>query len=380
MKRLKAAFFLGLFTFLVTLCLILIGNLVHNTGSSLACPDWPLCYGELFPKMEGGVLYEHGHRYLGLLVGFCATLLVVLLWPTLGGSGGVFGLKAGLSLVIATCLIGGGFSITDAGLAWLGSISLHAAEYFLVFFLALLFTIYVSCFMFVSFRRILGLAGYALGLLALVCFQGLLGGATVAYRLPTLVSTAHLGTSLLILTGWLFLVVKIRQVDQDRSVVPGASTGAMPLETMILSLVVFAAVFFQALVGALVRHTGVSGAAGLGTEYMLLGFDAATGYPCLWPSTGGARLNMLHRLLAFPVMLIVFVYSGRCWHVIPPYRRRIRMICWIPSLIVIAQVLIGMMMLGMGMPGTMRMAHLMGASMLLSSLALILGVCRHRSG
>src|ERR1044071_3776811 len=42
--------------------LILIGGLVHGTGSSLACPDWPTCYGTMMPKMEGGVLVEHSHR------------------------------------------------------------------------------------------------------------------------------------------------------------------------------------------------------------------------------------------------------------------------------------------------------------------------------
>src|ERR1041384_2564730 len=45
-----------------TFLLILIGGLVHGTGSSLACPDWPTCYGTMMPKMEGGVLVEHSHR------------------------------------------------------------------------------------------------------------------------------------------------------------------------------------------------------------------------------------------------------------------------------------------------------------------------------
>src|SRR5437868_10633427 len=45
-----------------TYLLVLIGGLVHGTGSSLACPDWPTCYGSLMPKMEGGVLVEHSHR------------------------------------------------------------------------------------------------------------------------------------------------------------------------------------------------------------------------------------------------------------------------------------------------------------------------------
>src|SRR5215470_1892769 len=58
-----------------TYLLILIGGLVHGTGSSLACPDWPTCYGTMMPKMEGGVLVEHSHR---LAAGAVMVLTLVL--------------------------------------------------------------------------------------------------------------------------------------------------------------------------------------------------------------------------------------------------------------------------------------------------------------
>ncbi len=45
-----------------TLLLLLLGSIVHATGSSLACPDWPTCYGTMLPEMEGGVFWEHLHR------------------------------------------------------------------------------------------------------------------------------------------------------------------------------------------------------------------------------------------------------------------------------------------------------------------------------
>jgi heme A synthase len=51
-----------------TFLLLVIGGLVHPTGSSLACPDWPLCNGMVFPPMQGGILYEHGHRLAALAV------------------------------------------------------------------------------------------------------------------------------------------------------------------------------------------------------------------------------------------------------------------------------------------------------------------------
>jgi heme A synthase len=52
----------------VALCLVGLGGVVHTTGSSLACPDWPLCNGEWMPAMRGGVEYEHSHRLLALAV------------------------------------------------------------------------------------------------------------------------------------------------------------------------------------------------------------------------------------------------------------------------------------------------------------------------
>jgi heme A synthase len=63
-----------------TFSLVLLGGVVHSTGSSLACPDWPLCYGQVFPRMQGGVLYEHGHRLLAGAVACLTAAITALLW------------------------------------------------------------------------------------------------------------------------------------------------------------------------------------------------------------------------------------------------------------------------------------------------------------
>jgi cytochrome c oxidase assembly protein subunit 15 len=91
----------------VTVLLLAAGALVVGTGSSLAVPDWPLAYGQVFPPMVGGILFEHGHRLIASGVG----LLTVILAATLGFTEPrrwVKGLGLGaLALVIAQGLLGG---------------------------------------------------------------------------------------------------------------------------------------------------------------------------------------------------------------------------------------------------------------------------------
>lgn len=53
---------LQLVVLLWTLALLLLGSIVHATGASLACPDWPTCFGTMMPEMTGGVFWEHLHR------------------------------------------------------------------------------------------------------------------------------------------------------------------------------------------------------------------------------------------------------------------------------------------------------------------------------
>ena len=70
----------AVFTAAATFALIFIGGLVTSTGSALAVPDWPLSFGKFFPRMEGGVLYEHGHR---MVAGAVAIMTLVLMVWTL---------------------------------------------------------------------------------------------------------------------------------------------------------------------------------------------------------------------------------------------------------------------------------------------------------
>lgn len=141
----KVVFGFSLVTAISTWVMLLIGGTVNPTGSSLAC-DWgpkdlifPTCNGEAFPEMVGGVLFEHGHRLWGWLVGFFTVLtfvgtlvtkgmprstkmaaggalLFVLLQGALGGLTVYFGLNRWLSTAHLVC--GYSFLAWSVVLAW----------------------------------------------------------------------------------------------------------------------------------------------------------------------------------------------------------------------------------------------------------------------
>jgi heme A synthase len=201
----------------LTFVLLLMGGLVHNTGSSLACPDWPLCWGQVFPKMEGGVLVEHSHRLVAATVSVLAALLMIGSWRRARRTG-------------------------DRRLGWL-----------------------------------------ATGAFALVLTQALLGGITVLYRLPTIVSTAHLAVSQLFFLSLIY--VAFRAGDDGRTPLPAKVQRSTRWGAIL--------VYTQMLLGALMRHLG----AGL----------ACTDVPLcqgkLWP-TGvhpNVTLHVVHRLFALLV-------------------------------------------------------------------------------
>jgi cytochrome c oxidase assembly protein subunit 15 len=61
------------------LFLVVAGGLVTSNDAGLSVPDWPLSYGKLMPKMEGGIFFEHGHRMVATTVGLLTIILAVWL-------------------------------------------------------------------------------------------------------------------------------------------------------------------------------------------------------------------------------------------------------------------------------------------------------------
>lgn len=95
-----------------TVLLLAAGGLVTSTGSGLAVPDWPLSFGRVFPPMQGGVLFEHGHRLIAATVGVLTVVLALwfarreprawvrrLAWMALGAVVGQ-GLLGGLTVLL----------------------------------------------------------------------------------------------------------------------------------------------------------------------------------------------------------------------------------------------------------------------------------------
>ncbi|MSP59958.1 MAG: heme A synthase [Myxococcales bacterium] len=281
--KLQTARRLAITTACATFGLLLIGGLVHNTRSSLACPDWPLCFGSAFPKMVGGVFYEHSHRLAATTVGLLTVALAVLL-----------GLRGRRML-------------------WLG-----------------------------------------LGAVGLVVFQGVLGGLTVIYRLPTMVSTSHLAVSLIFFCLLLYIAFQLRE--------PDAAPLAVSPSLRRLIAIAAGAVFLQSLVGALMRH--------LGAGLACIDFPMCRG--ALWP-TGvhpSVQLHAAHRLFAVVAGALVCGVAVKAWRAAEG-RRALRALAVALPVVVLFQIALGVASILTFLAVVPVTAHLGGAALLLGDLVVL---------
>jgi len=103
----------------ITYVLIVFGASVRVHGAGLACPDWPLCFGEVIPQLNFEIFLEWGHRVLagGVSVGFAFLFAQLVRWRRHLPSGTLaIAVCAGIALVVQVVL--GGLTVLELLAQW----------------------------------------------------------------------------------------------------------------------------------------------------------------------------------------------------------------------------------------------------------------------
>ncbi len=101
-----------------TYALIVLGALVRSNDAGLACPDWPLCFGEWVPQFDVRIAFEWAHR---VVAGGISIAFVALGWATLrdpASRRAAGGLLAVAALLLAVQILLGALTVWELLASW----------------------------------------------------------------------------------------------------------------------------------------------------------------------------------------------------------------------------------------------------------------------
>jgi len=282
--------------------LITAGGLVTSTGSGLAVPDWPNSYGYF-----------------------------MFAFPFSSMVGGIF-YEHGHRLIAST-----------VGILTIGLVVLLTRQ---------------------ESRRWVRQLGWII--LAAVIVQGLLGGITVLFFLPTPISVSHAGLAHLFFS----LVVSLGVFTS-----PGWRTSYVrltPINDQILKRLAICTpviIYFQILIGATMRHTG----AGLAIPDFPLAFGQLI--PSTWSTA--ISINFAHRIGAAIVTMLVFAEAG---HVLAHHwaRRELRRPAVLLVGLLLVQIFFGAWTVLSGKQFIVNTTHVITGSVLLAT-AIVLALRVHHN-
>ncbi len=113
----------ALFTVIATYGLIVLGGVVRSTDSGTACPDWPLCHGEVIPPAEVKVWIEFTHRLAASTIGFVILGLAYMVWRRAGDDRTLRGAAVLSVLLLGVQVIVGGITVGTETAA--GVVAIH---------------------------------------------------------------------------------------------------------------------------------------------------------------------------------------------------------------------------------------------------------------
>ena len=236
------------FTALLAFALLMIGAIVHNTGSALSCPEWPLCYVAADTSAGLKSWISIGHRSMASVVG-----LFTIIIGFLAGKAKSKGLIERKTFILSMAAIA---LVLLQGL--MGAITVHYELPTLVS----------------TFHLLLSLIFFSV--LIKIYYESPLENAPI----------------------W-----SVESIAKARDLYnPSYRDG--------IHIVLFL-IFIQVIFGGILRHTGAGLSCGTSVDQGILCQPVGTSQWTLWPSLASARFHMVHRLMAYVTGFAVFWQMAR---------------------------------------------------------------------